>query len=471
VPTDHDLAAVTTWLPDPSHYPEQMTPLSATVWFEAMGRGVHAAARELRAPFGGFETRLELGWAYEGELAPEWEPDRGVMEHAALELPERWERELRPRVLEINAELEAMRPELPADAAPLLDRLWQLVQEEWTIHFLVVIPALAVAEQVDAALLAGMDNPADDAVWDLADAARREAVDDLLRDFTPAAALERLRATAPGRRFLRDLDTFLARFGGRARWHELSLPREVEQPFLTFESVRLALEAGERPTRAAAPETDDELVLRARAAYALKELHTYDIDYPGLLATREALLGFGRRLYAEGALDTVDDVWFLERTELTEALDHRRLVAQRRAERERGRAEGVRPYLGDPPEERERDSVVEGFYGSAGSALQGAGASPGVAEGTARVVAGPEDFSRVGVGDVLVTTTTTPAWTPLFPSLAALVTETGGVLSHAAVVAREYRLPAIVGAAGATRAIRDGARVRVDGTTGTITLL
>ena len=55
---DHD--AVTTWLPDPSHYPEQMTPLSATTWFEAMGRGLHEAARELRTPFGGFRTRLEL---------------------------------------------------------------------------------------------------------------------------------------------------------------------------------------------------------------------------------------------------------------------------------------------------------------------------------------------------------------------------------------------------------------------------
>jgi phosphohistidine swiveling domain-containing protein len=462
---------MTTWLPDRSHYPEQMTPLSATVWFEAMARGMHAAARELRAPFGGFETRLELGWAYEGELAPDWEPDRGHLERAALELPERWEDELRPRVLHINAELEAMRPELPADARPLLDRLWQLVQEEWTIHFLVVIPALTVAEQVDPALLAGMDNPADDGVWRLAEAARRDGVDDLLRELTPSAALQRLRATAPGRRFLRELDLFLARFGGRARWHELSLPREVEQPSLTLESVRLALEAGERPRRATAPETDDELVLRARAAYALKELHTYDIDYPGLLATREALLGFGRRLYAEGLLDAVDDVWFLERSELTEAGELRELVALRRAEHERGRVEGVQPYLGDPPEERERDSVVEGFYGSAGTALQGAGASPGIAEGIARVVAGAEDFSRVGVGDVLVTTTTTPAWTPLFPSLAALVTETGGVLSHAAVVAREYRLPAIVGAAGATRAIRDGARVRVDGTTGTITIV
>jgi rifampicin phosphotransferase len=463
-----------TWLPDPSHYPEQMTPLSATTWFEAMGRGVHEAARELRAPFGGFETRLELGWAYEGELEPDWEADRTVLEAAALELAERWERELRPRVLEINAELETMRPErgTPADAVQLLDRLWELVQEEWTIHFLVVLPALTAAEQADPEQLIGIENPADDAVWHLADAARREGVDDLIRDFTPAAALVRLRATVPGRRFLRGLGSYLERYGGRARWHELSLPREAEQPTMTLEAVRLALELGERPARApAAAGVDDRL----RAAYALKELHTYDIDYPGLLATREALLGFGRRLVGEGLLDAVDDVWMLERDELrvslTDNSDLRALVAGRREEQARGLAEGVRAFLGEPPDERTRDTVVESFYGSGGTALKGAGASPGVAEGVARVVVDARDFARVQSGDILVTTMTTPAWTPLFPSLAGLVTETGGILSHAAVVAREYGLPAVVGAAGAVSAIPDGKRVRIDGSSGAISLL
>ena len=461
-----------TWLPDPSHYPEQMTPLSATTWFEAMGLGVHAAARELRMPFGGFRTRLELGWAYEGELDPEWEPDRAVVEAAARALPERWDRELRPRVLEINGELESLRPELPPDATPLLDRLWELVQEEWTIHFLVVIPALVASELADAAELVGLENPADDAVWDLADAARREHVDDVIRDFSPAAALERFRATQPGRRFLGELGAFLARYGGRSRWHELSLPREAEQPWLTLESVRLALDAPQRPSRASAPAGGDETL---RAAYALKELHTYDIDYPGLLATRDALRGFGRRLIAEGLLDDVDDVWMLEREELrralTETVGLREIVARRREERARGLVQGVQPYLGDPPGERERESIIESFYGSVGDELTGAGASPGVAEGVARVVAGQDDFARIQAGDILVTTTTTPAWTPLFPSLAGLVTETGGILSHAAVVAREYGLPAVVGASGAATAIQDGTRIRIDGSTGTIAIL
>ena len=453
-----------------------MTPLSASVWFEAVGIGLHEAARELRAPFGGFRARVELGWAYEGELETDWEPDRSVLEQECRDLPHRWQSTLRPRVLEINAELEGMRPELPSadDAVALFDRMWALVQEEWQIHFLVVLPALVAADLVDPELLVGIENPADEAIWDLADGARREGIDDLIRDFTPAAAQDLLRQTQPGRRFLRELDAYLSRFGGRSRWHELSLPRETEQPTLTLEAIRLALETGIRPARLPAPEANG-LAEQARAAYALKELHTYDIDYPGLLATRDVLRGFGRRLVAEGLLDTWDDVWMLERTELraalTDAVDLRTLVAARRAQLERGRQEGMKPYLGDLPETHERDAAVEGFYGTEGAGLSGAGASPGTAEGTARVVAGPEDFARVQAGDVLVATTTTPAWTPLFPALAALVTETGGILSHAAVVAREYRLPAVVGATGATAAIPDGRRVRVDGSLGVVTLL
>ena len=119
--------------------------------------------------------------------------------------------------------------------------------------------------------------------------------------------------------------------------------------------------------------------------------------------------------------------------------------------------------------------MLEKFYGpgeeGASDAIRGVGASPGVAEGRARLVSGLADFARVEPGDVLVATTTTPAWTPLFPSLAALVTATGGILSHAAVVAREYRLPAVVGAPNALEALPDGARVRVDGSTGTVVVL
>ena len=95
-----------TWLPDPSHYPDQMTPLSATTWFEAVGRGLHEATRELRGPFGGFEARTELGWAYEGELPIEWAADPDRLNAAAMDVARRWDTELGPRCRAITAEVD-----------------------------------------------------------------------------------------------------------------------------------------------------------------------------------------------------------------------------------------------------------------------------------------------------------------------------------------------------------------------------
>lgn len=97
----------------------------------------------------------------------------------------------------------------------------------------------------------------------------------------------------------------------------------------------------------------------------------------------------------------------------------------------------------------------------------GVGASPGVATGPVRVVHGVTDFSRVRPGDVLVCRTTDPAWTPLLDVVAAVVTEVGGILSHAAIVARERGVPAVVGLEGARQQFHDGQLLTVDGTAGT----
>jgi pyruvate,water dikinase len=86
------------------------------------------------------------------------------------------------------------------------------------------------------------------------------------------------------------------------------------------------------------------------------------------------------------------------------------------------------------------------------------------------VILSLEEAARLGPGDVLVTTFTDPGWTPLFPGLGAVVTETGGLLSHAAVIAREYGIPAVLSVPGATRRIPDGAWVVVDGGAGTVVL-
>ncbi|MDR7380800.1 PEP-utilizing enzyme [Promicromonospora iranensis] len=106
---------------------------------------------------------------------------------------------------------------------------------------------------------------------------------------------------------------------------------------------------------------------------------------------------------------------------------------------------------------------------AATTSIAGTPGSAGRASGPARVVRSPDDFGRVQPGDVLVCRFTEPAWTALFGVVAAVVTETGGVLSHAAIVAREHGVPAVLAVPGAMTTLRDGETVTVDGSAGLVT--
>ena len=120
--------------------------------------------------------------------------------------------------------------------------------------------------------------------------------------------------------------------------------------------------------------------------------------------------------------------------------------------------------------------VVGEMFGSAEAEpeerlVRGLAASGGVYEGTARLVAGPTEFDRIVEGDVLVTESTSEAFNILLPLLGGIVTDAGGLLSHAAIVSREYGIPGVVGTREGTELIPDGARVRVDGDAGEVAVL
>jgi pyruvate,water dikinase len=356
-------------------------------------------------------------------------------------------------------------------------------------------------------LLEGLPNEtlaADELLWRTAQLSSELDVADLIVELPAAEVAQALRQTHHGRRVLASLDGYLERYGGRSRLHELSEPRQAERPELALEAVRLFLEhprdlpaereRRERDRRALVGQTlqriDDgrragftELLERVAEAVELEETHAYHIDYPGLAATREVLLGFGARLVGEGRIELCDDVFALGLDELRAAVRDswgpplHELVADRHAERHRALQAVPAPVLGPPPDpDQPIPPMLAKFYGVPGRAsaegdlIRGTGASSGAVTGVARVVR-DADFARVSAGEILVCTTTTPAWTPLFASLAGLVTDTGGILCHAAVVAREYGLPAVVGTEVATRRLRDGALVAIDGDTGEVRVL
>lgn len=187
----------------------------------------------------------------------------------------------------------------------------------------------------------------------------------------------------------------------------------------------------------------------------------------GLDVARASARRAGALLAAEGTLAEPDDVFYLTYDELTGLIpaDVRDLVSRRRARRAEYEQLTVPDCWRGMPE-----PAAVAAAGEAVLSLNGVGVSSGVAEGTARVVLDP-DFTDIEPGEILVTRTTNPSWASVMFVSSALVVDVGGALSHAAVVARELGLPCVVGCRIATRSIRTGDRIRVDGDSGTVEIL
>jgi pyruvate,water dikinase len=213
---------------------------------------------------------------------------------------------------------------------------------------------------------------------------------------------------------------------------------------------------------------------RARAAQQTLNLLVGELAV-GL--TRMAWLRAGAALVSVGVLAEAEDVAWLTRDEARGALLGeplpRGVVAARRAAREKAMLARPPDVLGEVDEALLADPRMAALLGHRGedgaeSPLRGLGASPGVASGRARVAASEAEVEALLPGEVLVVASLLPTWTPAMQRAAGIVTETGGILSHGAVVARELGVPAVVGVAGATRRIRSGEDVRIDGASGEV---
>ena len=212
--------------------------------------------------------------------------------------------------------------------------------------------------------------------------------------------------------------------------------------------------------------------LRRLRAFAWEREEMRDRSSRVYAMVRRWALEAGRRLAGAGALADPEDVFVLRREEVSAALEGR-LAGGALRDRVRAGWRGARSFRNfqNPNEIGATHALAAGAPPPSGAVLHGAGCSHGRARGPARVVRRIEEAGRLRPGDVLVAHFTDPGWTTFFPRLGAVVTETGGLLSHAAVIARECAIPAVLAVPNATRAIPDGALVEVDGAAGTVTLV
>jgi pyruvate,water dikinase len=188
---------------------------------------------------------------------------------------------------------------------------------------------------------------------------------------------------------------------------------------------------------------------------------------------RKAMLAAGQEFVEAGTINRADDLVFLKFSELeslsrNDARDWKSLIAERRAifERELRRRQVPRVLVSDGR------AFYEGIGAETdtGDVITGSPVSPGVVEGIVHVVLDPRG-TQLAPGEILVCPGTDPAWTPLFMAAGGLVTEVGGMMTHGSVVAREYGIPAVVGVHQATIRLKDGQRIKVDGTQGKIIVL
>ncbi|MBW2030267.1 MAG: hypothetical protein JRJ31_14490 [Deltaproteobacteria bacterium] len=365
----------------------------------------------------------------------------------------------------------------------------------------------------------------DEEMWGLAKLAEQCDIKDTIASTDSGELLAKLAGNEGARPWLDKFQRFLDIYGNRVvaahldvttpTWREDPVPvldtikgyfKRMEEGWDFYESKKETHDQREKAISdfEGTLKDDDErktfrrLLKGAQGAYAFQEDHGFYIDQGSTAALRNAIIACGKRLYRRGLLEKAEDVLFMTYHELVETLEALiqnekiaryhysafvpNLVKERKEDARM--AEGLDAPLtfGNVPEKM-TDPVGTKVFGIideilhprgeriVAERLEGFPGAPGVVEGPARVVMDYQDFQKVKAGEILVCPYTGTAWTPLFVKIAGVVTDTGGMLTHAAIAAREYNIPAVVGTWNATNSIRDGDTIRIDGNTGIVDVI
>ena len=461
------------------------------------------------------------------EFPPPWWPR--VEEEFVRRLPvlmQTWEGEYLP---EIQAANQRLRDFDYADASirellAFIDETYRQRVRAWDIHMQVVMPVVGAASRFaeiyeqflgkpDAnepyLMLQGFENltvESGKALWQLGRRALAQPVVAALITDTPVDQLpEELKRSPEGAAFWGEFERYLDQYGWRSDAYELADPAWTEDPTIPLNTLRGYLRAPDEADPAlqeqAARQERERLVREAferldghegrplfemmlgiaQQILPILENHNFYIDQMNTVLLRRPFLELGRRLTTAGVIASPDEVFYLRYEELAraaedpQAKDWAALVTERRAERDRWSSVVPPRELGTPPPESMRQNPFSAaFLGERPEPSQdpkvinGIGASAGTVTATARVVHSLAEAGKLQRGDVLVCEMTMPAWTPLFATVSAVVADSGGKLSHCAIVAREYGIPCVVGTEIGTQVLKDGQRITVDGAQGIV---
>jgi len=337
-------------------------------------------------------------------------------------------------------------------------------------------------------------------LWDLAQVAKAiPEVDDLIRRYEGADLMARLEQAPEALPFLNALERFLSVYGHREIGMDVIYPTWGEDPTPVLGFVRTYLDADaehsphhqqarlvkerQEQTEAVLARVEQDLMGRLFFSPILRwvlkhtQANTRERDTVHFELTRlfppfrRLLLELGRRWSEHGVVLQPDDTFYLTLDEMTEvAIAPRSMVETAQARRAEFEANKSRPWPDIIHGGREIYAQAATQFEAVDGQLSGVAGSPGRVTGVARVIRGPEDFGNLRKNEILVAPLTNPVWTPLFAIAGGVITEVGGILSHGAIVAREYGIPAVLSVAGATSQVSEGQTITVDGNRGVVVL-
>ena len=506
------------WFRDIMHNPFPISPLNATLFQPAFQAGASAAISRLSMPITELKVNMQHGYVYLGSTPAVGTPDElearfGEMQRLTMVLGATvlndWRETFEPQVLALAAELLDFPYESSsvAEIAAHLSKSFDWLQQVWDIHMRVNIPAMNSVFGFEEFLGSVLGQESLPEVRNLLQGFDNKSVA-MGRALWALSRWVRANGGTDGAEFDREWRAFLDEFGWRSDvFMEFGHPSWREDPstamnqlerFVAMDDdgdpyVAHARQASERDAleleieQRLPPELHPQfrgMLAGAQQYLPIAEDHNFTIDQKFTMVMREGFLHLGRALVSAGAIVEQDDVFYLEWDEVQALADAPApsdlsdRVTERKAVRESQFLLDPPPMIGaPPPPDAPPDPLVEKFFGMGvvpsedTGVVVGHGVSAGVTEGIARVVLTLDDAWRLEADEILVCPNTMPAWTPLFGLAGGVVCDSGGPLSHCAIVAREYMIPCVAGTVVGTKAIRDGSRIRVDGGSGRVEIL
>ncbi|MEM4996182.1 MULTISPECIES: PEP/pyruvate-binding domain-containing protein [Priestia] len=519
------------WILNDTSFSHAVSPLYASFIIPAFSEGTAASFKKLKFMFNRLNLKLYKGHIYtkmepfKGDSNKRFQENKELMESIYPILTKRMNQIITEQFLPYYNKLNSFTYEnlTLQRGKEILQSLADFYKTAYDLHFDIVMPQMSLNTIVEEyyknltnkksghdvyELLTGKMNKSletDQQLSRLALTVKRDSeLTEIFQEECTETLLKKLEGNKAAKSFMAEVDTFLKQYGYRnvvshdfvgETWlenplHALSIIQGYVKDNYNFdENFKQTVKKREQNYNEFLEQIADskhkeefkKYYQWALDASVIRDDHHFYIDAMLDAKARLFLLKLGNLLVHHHVFLVEEDVFFLYLDELESLLenpaDMTKLIEKRKKEHaEHEQTSNLPRYFGVPEAAQLKEAekymgAIEEDDANSEHCIKGLASSSGIYTGKVTVISNTKDFSKLEKGDVLVCKTTTPLWTTLFQTAGAVITDAGGILSHSAIIAREYEIPAVVGTKISTDKLKDGDMVMVDGTNGIVTLL